>query len=64
MKDPELVNGAYFWPMIIENIHKDSPAYKEELFAPVFSLFRFRDDKEAIDIANDHAFGLGASIFT
>lgn len=50
--------------MILENIPKDSPAYKEELFGPVLSFFKFRDDKEAIDLANDHVYGLGSAIFT
>jgi succinate-semialdehyde dehydrogenase/glutarate-semialdehyde dehydrogenase len=64
MDKSELANGNYFWPMIIENIPKESPAYKEELFGPVFSLFNFKDEKDGIDLANDHVYGLGASIFT
>jgi succinate-semialdehyde dehydrogenase/glutarate-semialdehyde dehydrogenase len=64
MDKPELANGYYFYPMIIENIPKGSPAYKEELFGPVFSLFKFKDEKDGIDLANDHIYGLGASIFT
>jgi succinate-semialdehyde dehydrogenase/glutarate-semialdehyde dehydrogenase len=40
------------------------PAYHEELFGPVAVLFRFRTEEEAIRIANDTVFGLGAGIFT
>ena len=41
MQDSNLKDGYYFYPMIIDNVSKDSPAYHEELFAPVFTLFRF-----------------------
>ena len=50
--------------MIIENIAKDSPAYCEELFGPVFSLFRFKGASEAVEIANDSVYGLSAAVFT
>ena len=40
------------------------PAYHEELFGPVAVLFRFKTEEEAIQIANDTVFGLGAGIFT
>ena len=50
--------------MIIQNITKDQPAYCEELFGPVFSLFRFHDDMEAIELANATSYGLSGSIFS
>jgi succinate-semialdehyde dehydrogenase/glutarate-semialdehyde dehydrogenase len=40
------------------------PAYHEELFGPVAVLFRFETEEEAIRIANDTVFGLGAGVFT
>jgi succinate-semialdehyde dehydrogenase/glutarate-semialdehyde dehydrogenase len=40
------------------------PAYEEELFGPVAAVIRARDEEEAIRIANDTAFGLGAAVFT
>jgi succinate-semialdehyde dehydrogenase/glutarate-semialdehyde dehydrogenase len=49
---------------VITDIPEDSPAYKEEIFGPVASLFRARDIDEAIRIANDTSFGLGASAWT
>lgn len=64
MKDEELKNGFYFHPIVLENINKDQPAYCEELFGPVFSLFRFSEDIEAVDLANGISYGLSASVFS
>ncbi|CDW82260.1 succinate-semialdehyde dehdyrogenase [Stylonychia lemnae] len=60
----ELKNGNYFHPLVLENITKDQPAYCEELFGPVFSLFKIKSDHDAIDLANDSIYGLSASVFT
>lgn len=60
----DLKNGSYFKPMILEDVPLESQAYKEELFGPVFTLFRFSEDKEAYKIANDIGYGLGSSIFS
>ena len=49
---------------MLTNIPKDSPAYKEEFFGPVACVFRVKDIDEAIRIANDSRFGLGASAWT
>jgi succinate-semialdehyde dehydrogenase/glutarate-semialdehyde dehydrogenase len=46
------------------NIPKNSPAYQEELFGPVASVFRAKDIDDAIQIANDSRFGLGASAWS
>ncbi len=55
--------SAYLSPVIIENITTLMPAYKEEFFGPVISLFRFTDLDQAVDIANDTTFGLGSGVF-
>lgn len=64
MQEKGLENGFWFHPLILENITKDQPAYCEELFGPVFSLFKFNDPLEMVELANATSYGLSASIFT
>ncbi len=56
--------GAYYPPTILENIEPGMPAYDEELFGPVASVIRAKDEEDAIRIANDSPFGLGAAVFS
>ncbi len=56
--------GYFYAPTVLTDIPKNSPAYKEEFFGPVASLFRVRDIDQAIHVANDSRFGLGASAWT
>jgi succinate-semialdehyde dehydrogenase/glutarate-semialdehyde dehydrogenase len=56
--------GNFYEPTVLTNIPKNSPAYREELFGPVASVFRVKSLDEAIHIANDTRFGLGASAWT
>ena len=56
--------GFYYAPTVLTDIPSDSPAYREELFGPVASLFRARDAEDADRFANDTRFGLGAAVWT
>jgi succinate-semialdehyde dehydrogenase/glutarate-semialdehyde dehydrogenase len=56
--------GFFYEPTVLADIPRDSPAYREEIFGPVASLFRVADRQEALKIANDSSFGLGASAWT
>lgn len=56
--------GFYFEPTILTDISTDSPAAREELFGPVAAVFRARDVRDAIAIANSTHYGLGASVWT
>jgi succinate-semialdehyde dehydrogenase/glutarate-semialdehyde dehydrogenase len=56
--------GNFYAPTVLTNIPEGSPAHKEELFGPVASVFRAKDVNDAIRIANDSRFGLGASAWT
>lgn len=60
---PQIV-GAYYPATILTNVQPGMPAYSEELFGPVASIIPAKDEEEAIRIANDSQFGLGAAIFT
>jgi succinate-semialdehyde dehydrogenase/glutarate-semialdehyde dehydrogenase len=56
--------GFYYEPTVLTDVPRAAPAYCEELFGPVASVFRVRDNSEAIKMANDSVFGLGASVWT
>jgi len=56
--------GSFYLPTVLTDIPKNSAAYKEELFGPVASIFRVKNIDEAIHVANDSRFGLGASAWT
>jgi succinate-semialdehyde dehydrogenase/glutarate-semialdehyde dehydrogenase len=61
---PLKLPGNFYAPTVLTDIPKESPAYREEFFGPVASLFRVKNIDEAIGIANDSRFGLGASAWT
>jgi succinate-semialdehyde dehydrogenase/glutarate-semialdehyde dehydrogenase len=56
--------GFFYEPTVLIDVPPDSPASREEVFGPVASFFRAKDAGEAIAIANDSTFGLGASVWT
>ena len=56
--------GAFYPPTILEKVRPGMPAYDEELFGPVASVMRAKNEKEAVIMANDTIFGLGAAVFS
>ena len=56
--------GFFFPPTVLVDIPAHSPAACEELFGPVASVFHVRDADEALALANDSPYGLGASVWT
>jgi succinate-semialdehyde dehydrogenase/glutarate-semialdehyde dehydrogenase len=60
----DLARGYFYEPTVLVDIPKGAPAYQDELFGPVASLFRVRHIDEAIELANATTFGLGSSAWT
>ena len=56
--------GSYYPPTVLTNVKPGMPAYDEELFGPVASIIEANDEADAVRIANDSIFGLGAAVFT
>ncbi len=55
---------AFLSAGILSNIPENSPAFKEELFGPIASIYRFETKEEAVELANCTPFGLGSSVWT
>jgi succinate-semialdehyde dehydrogenase/glutarate-semialdehyde dehydrogenase len=56
--------GAFMQPTILTHVSPGQSAFRDEFFGPVALFFRVKDEDEAVALANDSEFGLGASIFT
>lgn len=56
--------GAYYPPTVLTEVAPGMPAYDEELFGPVAAIIPVADEQEAVQVANDTVFGLGAAVFT
>ncbi len=56
--------GYWFAPTVLETPDRTSRAFTEEIFGPVVSVVRFKDEAEALEIANDSPYGLSGSIWT
>ena len=57
-------DGAYYPPTVLANVTPGMPAYDDELFGPVAAIIAASDEQDAVRIANDTIFGLGAAVFT
>ncbi|MDK1682256.1 aldehyde dehydrogenase family protein, partial [Escherichia coli] len=62
--DPALAAGSYFLPTIIEGLNNQARVCQEEIFGPVLVATPFDDLDEAVRLANDSIYGLGASIWS
>jgi acyl-CoA reductase-like NAD-dependent aldehyde dehydrogenase len=58
-----LATGHYFEPTILIDATPDSLIAQEEVFGPVLTVLRYRDDEEAVAIANNSAYGLGGAVW-
>ena len=56
--------GSFYPPTILTDVKPGMPAFDEELFGPVAAIISAKDEKEAIELANNSVFGLGAAVFT
>jgi succinate-semialdehyde dehydrogenase/glutarate-semialdehyde dehydrogenase len=56
--------GWYYQPTVLADVTEDMPVFKEETFGPVAAVLRVRDADDAVRVANDSAYGLGASLWT
>jgi succinate-semialdehyde dehydrogenase/glutarate-semialdehyde dehydrogenase len=59
-----LEKGSFYPPVLLADVGPGMPVYKEETFGPVAAVIAARDEDDAIRIANDSNFGLGAAVFT
>ncbi|HZU18371.1 MAG TPA: NAD-dependent succinate-semialdehyde dehydrogenase [Candidatus Dormibacteraeota bacterium] len=56
--------GYYYRPTVLIGVRPEMPVFREETFGPVAALIRVRDEEEAVAVANDSDFGLGAAVWT
>jgi aldehyde dehydrogenase len=61
--DGELAGGYYFEPTVLKG-HNKMRVFQEEIFGPVLAVTTFKNEAEALSIANDTMYGLGAGVWT
>jgi len=60
----EKLGGAFFEPTVLTEVTSDMRVWKEEVFGPVMPIVKFKTEQEAIELANQTAYGLGSYVFT
>lgn len=63
-KRPKSLEGAYYLPTILTEVKRNMRVWKEEVFGPVLVIAPFKTEEEAIKLANDTSYGLGAQVYT
>lgn len=56
--------GFYYPPTLLLNVQEKMPAFQEELFGPIISVIKAKDEREALQLANRSEYALGAAVFT
>ena len=56
--------GFFLAPTILTDVKPENPAYYQEFFAPVAMVFRVKTELDAVELANDSPYGLGATVIT
>ncbi|MBP8536978.1 aldehyde dehydrogenase family protein [Streptomyces sp. MK37H] len=62
--DPDLAKGFYYLPTVLDDCTPDMSVVQEESFGPVLTVERFRDEDEAVALANDTVYGLAGGVWT
>ncbi|MFG3309345.1 aldehyde dehydrogenase family protein [Streptomyces wuyuanensis] len=62
--DPELADGFYYLPTVLDECTPDMTVVRDESFGPVLTVERFRDEEEAVALANDTVYGLAGAVWT
>lgn len=63
-RNPQAGTGYFFSPTIFENVTNDMTIAREEIFGPVISVIRFKDEEDALRLANDTTYGLASGVWT
>jgi succinate-semialdehyde dehydrogenase / glutarate-semialdehyde dehydrogenase len=61
---PDGLQGAYYLPTLLTDVSRDMKVWSEEVFGPVLPIVTFTREEEAVELANDTSYGLGAHVLT
>lgn len=63
-RNTEAGNGYFFTPTVFENVTNEMTIAREEIFGPVLSVIKFKDEEDALNKANDSLYGLASGLWT